>query len=122
MLVAHVIPKIACGLASEGTVTTLEWFLLGMDEHVLPESCAARTDVVTPLTLQQHICMGLFMILELLSAIAQKVTLGAAELGTLVMVEAHVYRQVGLDGTGIITLSTLIRLDACVEPLVAPQV
>lgn len=122
MLVAHVVPKIACGFAGEGTIAALEWFLLGVDEHVLSESCAARTDVITPLTLQQHICMGLLMILELLSAVAQKVTLGAAELGTLVVVEAHVYRQVGLDGAGIVALSTLVRLDACVEPLMAPQV
>lgn len=39
--------------------------------------------------------MGLLMVLELFPTIAQKVTFGAAELGALVVVEAHVYCQVG---------------------------
>lgn len=122
MLVADVIPKIACGLAGEGAVATLERFFLRVDEHVLSESSVAGADVITPLALQQHICMGLLMVLELLSAVAQKLTLGTAELGTLVVVESHVYRQVGLDGTSVVTSSTLVRFDASVEPLVAPQV
>ena len=39
--------------------------------------------------------MGLLMILELLSAVAQEITLSAAELGSFVVVEAFVYRQIG---------------------------
>lgn len=41
--------------------------------------------------------MGLLMVLKLLSTVAQKITLGAAELGALVVVEAHVYSQVGCE-------------------------
>ena len=40
------------------------------------------------------------MVFQLLSAVAKKLTLGAAELGSLVVVEPHVYCEVGCKEEG----------------------
>lgn len=51
--------------------------------------------------------MGLLVVLELLPAVTQKVTLCAAEFGTFVVVEAHVNCQVGCDGRQVTPVTPL---------------